>query len=344
MRDLTELGHRFLTGFFSPHRLAVKSGIALATLGAGGLGFQAVAGDVSLSISLSGGLTWLSIILVFSGLVLIGLGIRGANRSADRRRVFALQVLGLRSVPETPLVDHAPARLEGRRESLMIDLRNPLRDGEMLNAQEAANEIHTVPSTMRRLAVGSDPSDVSFVVGGLAPVPLLVLFGYEVDDEFEITVMDWDRTKERWFEPGGGGDTLSIQTEGLDEIVEGTREAAVSLSVSYGIRPEDVVRQIGALPHVRIHMPRTSATHRDQQEQITQTWFDTLKTLQARGVDEVHLFVAAPASLAIQLGRRYDRRNLPSARIYQYDRDTALPYPWSLELPRPGEAPIVHHH
>ncbi|MEQ8435051.1 MAG: SAVED domain-containing protein [Oceanicaulis sp.] len=344
MKDLIDLGHRFLAAYFSPNRLAVNAGVTLAVAGAGGFAFQAAAGDLTFSLSLASGLTWLSVALVFSGVGLVITGVVGAKRNEDRKRVFALQVLGLRSVPETPLADQIPAWLQGRREPWVLELRHPLQDGKLLDPQEAANEIHNVPSGMRQRAQGRDPSDVSFVVGGLASVPLLVLLGYELDDEFGVTVMDWDRSKERWFEPGGGDDTLAITTEGLDEIEEGTREAAVSLSVSYGIRPEDVVRQIGDLPHVRIHMSHNSAPGRDQQQQITQTWFDTLKTLQARGVDKVHLFVAAPASVAIRLGRRYDRRNLPSARVYQYDRDTALPYPWSLELPRPGNAPVVHHH
>lgn len=344
MRDLVDLGHRVVTAYFSPNRLAVGAGVTLAVAGVSGFGFQAAAGDLRFAFSLEGGLTWLSVVLAFIGIGLIITGIVGARRNDDRKRVFALQVLGLRSVPETPLVDQIPARLQGRREPWVLDLRAPLQDGTLLDPQAAADEVHTVPSGMRQRAKGRDPSDVSFVAAGLAPVPLLVLLGLELDDEFKLTVMDWDRSKERWFEPARGGDTLAITTEGLDEIEEGTREAAVSLSVSYGIRPEDVERQIGNLPHVRIHMPHTSATGRDQQEQIAQTWLDALKALQARGVDRVHLFVAAPASLAIQLGRRYDRRNLPSARVYQYDRDAALPYPWSLELPRPGEAPVVHHH
>ncbi|WP_421857233.1 SAVED domain-containing protein [Oceanicaulis sp.] len=344
MKDWIDLGHRIANGMFSPHRLLVRTGLVLAALGGGGIGFQAVVGGVSFGLSTGSPLTWLSVMLALSGVIMIAGGSIAALRNADRRRVFALQVLGLRSVPDAPLVNRVPARLQGRREPWPLDLRDPLQDGMMIDPLAAANEIRTVPSGMRQRANGRDPGDTSFVVAGLAPVPLLMLLGYELDDEFEVTVMDWDRSKERWFEPARGGDTLAIATEGLDEIEEGTREAAVSLSVSYGIRPEDVVRQIGDLPHVRIHMPHTSAKWRDEQEQIAQTWFDALKTLQARGVDRVHLFVAAPASLAIQLGRRYDWRNLPSARVYQYDRDAALPYPWSLALPRPGEAPVVHHH
>lgn len=344
MKDWIDLGHRFLSAYFSPNRLAVNAGVPLAVAGAGGFVFQAAAGDLTFAFSLAGRLTWLSVVLAFIGTGLIIAGVVGARRNEDRKRVFALQVLGLRSVPETPLVDQIPARLQGSREPWVLDLRAPLQDGTVFDPQAAANEIHTVPSGMRQRAKGRDPSDVSFVVGGLASVPLLVLLGYELDDEFEVTVMDWDRSKERWFEPGQGGDTLAITTDGLDEIEEGTREAAVSLSVSYGIRTEEVSRQIGDLPHVRIHMPHTSATGCDQQKQITQTWFDVLKTLQARGVDQLHLFIAAPASLAIQLGRRYDRRNLPSARIYQYDRDTPLPYPWSLEMRGRGDAPLVRWH
>lgn len=316
----------------------------LAALGGGGFGFQATIGDVSFAFSLANGLIWLSATLVLCGLALVAIGSRLAVRNADRRRVFALQVLGLRSLPATALADCVPARIVGRREPWVLDLRNPLKDGQMLSPREAADAIGTVPTNMKQRAEGRNPSDVSFVVGGLASVPLLVLLGYEIDDEFAVTVMDWDRDRERWFEPGRSKNKLEISVCGLDDIQEGIREAAISLSVSYGIRPEDVVRQLGDIPHVRIAMAFTNASFRDHQEQIAQVWFDTLKALQSRGVDRLHLFVAASSSLAILLGRRYDRRNLPNALIYQYDRDAPLPYPWSLELPHDGVAPRVRWH
>ena len=285
---------------------------------------------------------WVSGVLLAVGVLLHAAAL--VARHAKRRKVICLQVSGLRSLPRRSISQDASWRLIGWRDRWHIDLRDHLVDGKLHQPELVVHRIAHVQQSLRERAEGFESGDVDLVVGGLAPVPLLMLLGYQLDDEFPLHIMDWDRSKERWFEPRRGGDALAIATEGLDEIEEGTREAAVSLSVSYGIRPEDVARQIGDLPHVRIHMPHTSAKWRDQQEQIAQTWFDALKALQARGVDRVHLFVAVPASLAIQLGRRYDRRNLPSARVYQYDRDTALPYPLSLELPRPGEAPIVHHH
>ena len=38
MQELIDLGHRFLTGFFNPHRLMVKSGVVLVALDVGGVG------------------------------------------------------------------------------------------------------------------------------------------------------------------------------------------------------------------------------------------------------------------------------------------------------------------
>ena len=344
MQELLDFGHRLLTGFFSPHRLMVRSGLVLVAIGGSGFGFQVVAGDVSFSFNSASGLTWINFTLVFSGLALIAIGSLSAMRNADRRRVFALQVQGLRHLPATPLTDQVPARIEGRRESWVLDLRSSLADGQMLAPQVAANAIHAVPTGMMQRADGRDPSDVSFVVAGLAPVPLLILLGYEIDDEFAVAVMDWDREKERWFEPATSKDKIEINVSGLDAINEGTREAAISLSISYGIRAEDVVRQIGNIPHVQIATPITDASKLGHQEQIAKVWFDTMKDLQARGVDQLHLFIACPSSLAIMLGRRYDRRNLPNARIYQYDRSASSPYPWSVELPQNDTPPKVRWH
>ena len=69
--------------------------------------------------------------------------------------------------------------------------------------------------------------------------------------------------------------------------------------------------------------------------------------LEALGVERIHLFLAAPSSVALRFGRLYDKRNLPPLNVYQYKRQEAdqNPYIWSISMPVAGlaEAAINEH-
>ena len=74
-----------------------------------------------------------------------------------------------------------------------------------------------------------------------------------------------------------------------------------------------------------------------KQQELGREFFELLVKLKGLGISRVHLIVAAPNSVVFNLGRHYDPRNLPSARIYQYEQSHEVPYPWSVELPTHGK-------
>ncbi|MGA9617149.1 MAG: SAVED domain-containing protein [Serratia proteamaculans] len=57
----------------------------------------------------------------------------------------------------------------------------------------------------------------------------------------------------------------------------------------------------------------------------------------ARGAKRIHIVLAAPSSIALNFGRRYDNRNLAQALVYQYEKDHAITYPWAVEIPGHGK-------
>ncbi|HLP66409.1 MAG TPA: SAVED domain-containing protein, partial [Rhizobium sp.] len=51
----------------------------------------------------------------------------------------------------------------------------------------------------------------------------------------------------------------------------------------------------------------------------------------------IHLILAAQNSVAFNLGRRYDKRNLPGVIVYQYEANSEKKYPWGVRMPVHGE-------
>ena len=51
---------------------------------------------------------------------------------------------------------------------------------------------------------------------------------------------------------------------------------------------------------------------------------------------EVHLIFAGPSSLVARFGSHYDKRNLPSVIVYQYEQQAEPPFPWGIRMPVAG--------
>ena len=73
-----------------------------------------------------------------------------------------------------------------------------------------------------------------------------------------------------------------------------------------------------------------------KQEAVVSSFRAVAQEILHRGVNRIHLVLAAPASLSIRLGMTYDRRLLPELLVYQFERSTTPPYPWAFAMPTHG--------
>ncbi|MBY5587699.1 SAVED domain-containing protein [Rhizobium leguminosarum] len=89
--------------------------------------------------------------------------------------------------------------------------------------------------------------------------------------------------------------------------------SVLAVSASYEARTESSATSFD-LPIVRLSMPDLASSHWSQSKQsaLAQQLFDAARQLEARGVTLIHLVLAAQDSVAFNLGRRYDKRNLPN--------------------------------
>ena len=267
-------------------------------------------------------------------------------RLNNRRRVIVIEQRGLRNTENTPLSSAVPDSFIGQRDPLTIDIRNKLVDGQVTQPEQALKRIVSSCESIEQRFTEFAREDVDIVYGGLLPVPFTFLTGMLLDDENKLTVFDWDREAEKW-RLLDGDDDKDIFKINMPNDFDNTTEAAIALSVSY---PADLPQIKEVFPSIPIiHMELTNVTSNnhwssDKQAALSSQFLSTVKELTAKGVDKLHLIIAAPNSVVFRLGRSYDKRNLPDAVVYQYERSNKPAYPWGVRLPTHGieEPKIVY--
>jgi hypothetical protein len=262
---------------------------------------------------------------------------RAADVRANRRRVIVIEQRGLGNTADSPLVQSVPIEIEGARELLLVDIRERITDGVVTAPNVALDRVMGIKRDLESRTAGRDAADIELVYGGLLPVPFTFLTGWLLDDEGRITPMDWDRGRGTWRQLDGidDGDRFAIST--LPEQIG--REAVLALSASYQVDLEKIGAVFPHLPlaHMQVNV-RSTECHwsADKQQALAQQFLDTVKALAERGVEQIHLVIAAPNSLVFRFGRIYDKRNLPGVVIYQYERSSSPAYPWGVRLSAPG--------
>ena len=278
------------------------------------------------------------------GIVLIAISLvweivryRAEQRRLARTKVIVVEARGLRDSSGAPLIDALPPRLEGHRDHVLIDLRQRVKDGEIVAPETALQDLQSLSADLRRRENGFDRRDLSIVYGGLTPVPFTFLTGVLMDDEGVIVILDWDRHTEAWRELDGADDGKRFQEFGpAIALQQGAEEIALTVSVSYEIIVDDVRTRVGDMPIVQLKLEDGSpACHWSEEKQraLGRKFLDTAIDLSNRGVKRIHLFLAAQNSIAFRFGRLYDKRNLPEVVVYQYQRHATSPYPWGVLMP-----------
>ena len=287
--------------------------------------------------ALSWGVFIVATLIVLTGLILIIRDIRRENRN----KVVVIEARGLRDWQGEPLEQAVPMSVKGRRDALIVDVRQGLMDGQIVSPERALQKLAGVPDDIARRTDGVDRADVSFALGGLAPVPLLFLLGVIVDDEHRTLLMDWDRQARIWRPLDEEDDGRRFDVAGLNAVAAGTSRVALCISASYDVLDADVRLVEPSAPIIRMDLQeRSTASHWSdaKQQHLAQQFLDTAMALSRQGVTEIALFLAAPASLSLRLGAVYDRRNLPGVTVNQFEQADARKFPWAVRMPVAGLA------
>ncbi|UXS39486.1 SAVED domain-containing protein [Agrobacterium tumefaciens] len=258
------------------------------------------------------------------------------NELRNRKKVIVIEGRGLREDDGSPLTAAVPAEIVGNRIGVLMDLRQR-KDGVVVDPEELLLDVDSTRKLVQQYAKHGDSQDVTLVYGGLTPVPFTFLSGVVFDDEGRIIVMDWDRTREAWRSLDSDDDGQRFVVEGLDDIGS-AREVVLAVSVSYQVRSENISTTF-THPVVRMTMPNLASSHWSQAKQsaLATQFFEVAKLLDAKGVTTIHLLLAGQNGVVFNLGRRYDKRNLPDVIVYQYEGDNPKRFPWGVRMPVRGQ-------
>ena len=310
-------------------------------------------GQVDISFDSSGGTPiWLVYTAGLLGLGLMVFGLvwevvryRVEQKRLNRKKVVVIEVRGLRDASGTPLIKAIPTSLEGYRDHVLIDMRQGIKDGEIVEPEAALGELISLPTDLKRRESGVDRHDLTLVYGGLAPVPFTFLAGVLIDDENAVRIFDWDRYAEAWRQLDGSDDGKRFRGSMIDKISFDTPEVALAVSVSYGVSEDDVRAKVGEIPFVAMNLEGGSpACHWSEEKQraLGAQFLDAVIGLGNRRVKRIHLFLAAQNSICFRFGRLYDKRNLPEVVVYHYRKAEMPPYPWGVLMPVCGiDRPII---
>ncbi len=331
--------------------LRIASALLLGLLAGMAFNISIPTGSGTFAFSFSNGETpnWLYIGVFGVAVVAFGIGIIWTSRALaaeGRKRVYAIELRGLRDTSGCPLYKAIPSSLEGRRDQLLINLRQG-QDGHISEPTAAIRKIAALPHDLETREQGIDRSDISYVLGGLAPVPLSFLTGVLTDDECAVIFMDWNRHHDRWSALDAVDDGKRFVIDGLDIVPSQAPDVALAISVSYDVDLAGVELKLPNIPLVEMRLEDgTPDAHwsNEKQAAMGQQFLETLIKLSNLGVGTIHLFMAAQNSIVLRFGRLYDKRNLPPIIVYQYERSQTPPFVWGIRMPVAGtpDATVVN--
>jgi SMODS-associated and fused to various effectors sensor domain/SAVED-fused 2TM effector domain len=281
----------------------------------------------------------LGMLLVLAGLALVLYSFIADRKQNSRKRAIVVEVRGLHASPDTPAKDAELGDFPRFREGLRLDFR-PKTEAEQVDPALALQKIAGMKSNIQTLADGRDPSDVTVAIGGLAAVPALFLAGMLLDDESAITLYDWQRDAKRWKVIDGPDDGKRLQPVDFTSLPAAADEVVLAVSLSYMVNLPAVSASFPALPVLELKAELVAADKywsSEKQQAVVAEFRAVVQKLLHRGVNRIHLVLAAPASLSIRLGMTYDRRLLPELLVYQYEKSATPPYPWAFMMPTHGK-------
>lgn len=323
-------------------RIGVTLLIALITGVSLSLTFPTSKGPITLGWSNGGVGPIVTYVLLVLAICLIFYGLRlviGEVRTEDRKRVFVIELRGLRDWNGPPLAGHIPASLIGKREQILLDLRQRIQDGVIIDPNAALKRISSLRTNLALREDGVDRRDISYAVGGLAPVPLTFLLGVMLDDESPITFMDWERHTGTWHSLGEPDDMKRFMTQGMDELPTQLDEVILAVSASYQVDLDNARAKLPSCPVIHLVLDGAStSSHLSLVKQVAlgRQFLDICLQLHAKGTKKIHLFLAAPSTLTLRFGTLYDKRNLPPVAVYQYERGQTQPFVWAVAMPVAG--------
>lgn len=285
-----------------------------------------------------------SVVLVI-GVVLVIMKFKREMALENKKRVIVVEARGLRDDDGSSLIDALPPSITGQKIPILLDLRQR-QDGMIIAPKRLIHEVEATHRSILQHKKSHDRDNLSTIYGGLTSVPLTFLTGILFDDESSLVTYDWNRDDEEWQVIGDRDDDKEeFVISGLDDITSES-DVVLSISFSYLITTASIESSI-TYPVVSLRMqnaPLSDHWSLDKQRRLSHDFVNVIKKMTARGVERIHLTMAAPNSVVFHFGRKYDKRNFPEIIVYQFENGKKTEYPWGVSMPVAAlqAASVVH--
>ena len=160
----------------------------------------------------------------------------------------------------------------------------------------------------------------------LAPIPMLLSLGFELQKDSNITIHQFDRATQSWVL---SGESWGAKLE--DPFVEtnGNKVIVISISTSYLIDKAQIETVMGAVSYDYIALktdkiePGYPLFYKDVDDMVGN--IISIMNSNVNKYDEIHLFAAIPAGMAMELGRRMLTTVYSNIHTYQLERGAYIP-------------------
>lgn len=164
-------------------------------------------------------------------------------------------------------------------------------------------------------------------VFALAAIPLLTYLGSKLSDKVHTDLYQRHRNPEGWEWHDGAGNT-HFQNRRLRD---GAKQVALAINVSGTIPTDAIVAAAGDVTLYELAVAGAAPTPlvlntREDLNRFVVAYVETLESIRAAhpGVQELHVFPAVPAPIAIALGRHILPKIGPKLVVYDHDKRSGV--------------------
>lgn len=237
--------------------------------------------------------------------------VRGTRSPASKEQIGeALRGAGLTGM-------HADSRTG------MFDITSFDEETDSWTWDAARKQIDVQIGKVRDAVAAGDASVLA--VFALAPIPMLIHLGSELDDKTETVLFRRDRSDGpdawAWPEPAGEPATFVLSPS---EANRAAQDVVAFVDVTAEVAATRVPEHLESVPQVRLGVasgPSADAiTSRMDLASFARTWRDLLSTVESRwpNAERLHILAAVPATVAVTMGRHRMRAVHPTFVLYQF--------------------------
>ena len=258
---------------------------------------------------------------------------RDEKKLNDKKKTIVIEQRGLVDTSDSPLSEFIKNKCTWQVDSIVQDIRERVVENVISRPDLALAKVNNLKISLAEKTAQSPASDISIAYAGVFPVPFTFYTGYLLDDESQISLYDWDRDIADWriLDNDDDSETFIVESSPVS-----SKSVVLAVSVSYPVDRLSIATTFAGLPVSYLSLPtldRNNHWSKAKQDRLSGEFLEYCKKLMGLGVDHIHLVLASQNSVAFRFGQSYDKRNLPSVSVYQYERHQAVRYPWCIEIP-----------